>query len=151
SSRAGADMTKKGWGPIFRLTSDGRIEEARPPTEDEWEDLHRELMKWRDVEAQPEAMPDELWEKLRDLIDRQLIKFPWTQEQKDRLRWIYVCMGIARCGWDGAFEYASDALKRTPAAAGPDMMKTSYQKIQKDLPPEKRRPRTYRRRKAPLR
>ena len=29
-------------------------------------------------------------------------------------------------GWDGAFEYASEALKGSPAEAGPDMMKKSY-------------------------
>jgi hypothetical protein len=142
---------------VFQITFDGRIEKARAPTEDEWEDLHRELMEWRGGltewrGTQPEAMPDELWAKLINLIDRQLIQFSWTQEQKDGVRWFFVCNGLARgLGWDEAFEHASDVLKGSRAKAGPDMMKTSYQNIQKRLPPEKRRPRTYRRRSSPLR
>jgi hypothetical protein len=139
-------MTKKGWGPISRLTFDGRIEETLPPTQDEWKDLHRELMMWRDVEAQPKAMPDALWEKLRSLIDRQLIfQFPWTQEEKDRVRWHYVRMGMARYGWGKGLKDASEKLKGTPAVGGVPTMRLGYQKTEKRLQPEKRRRRTYRR------
>jgi hypothetical protein len=107
-------------------------------------------MEWR--KAQPEAMPPQLWDKLNKFIQWPMRPFQqWPKKQKDRVRWEYVCKGIALCGWDGAFDYASNVLRGTPAEAGPDMMKASYQKIQKDLPPEQRRAKTYRRRKAPLR
>jgi hypothetical protein len=132
--------------PLLWIRSDGRVEEAHAPTEDDLKGLFQELMEWR--KAQPEAMPPQLWEKLDKYVQWQMLPFlKWTQEQKDRVRWEYVCKGIARYGWDGAFEYASNVLRGTQAEAGPDMMKRSYQKIQKRLPPEKRRPRTYRRRK----
>lgn len=121
------------------------LEEVHAPTKDDLKDLFQELMKWR--KAQPEAMPPQLWDKLNKYIRWHMLPLvQWTQEQKDRVRWEYVCKGLARgLGWDGVFECASDALKGTQADAGPDMMKTSYQKIQKRLPTEKRRPRTYRR------
>jgi hypothetical protein len=38
-------------------------------------------------------------------------------------------------------------LKGTPAQAGADMMKKSYDEVQQQLPPAQRRQRTYKRRK----
>jgi hypothetical protein len=146
-------MTKKdrGRGPIFQSTSDGRIEEWRAPTLEALEDLYLELTKWR--RARPEAMRPELWAKLDELLRGywhwRRAQFPWTQERKDGLRWAVACKGIDLRGWNAAFDYASEMLKGSPAEAGPDMMKASYQRFQKKLPPERRRPRTYRR-KRPL-
>ena len=129
------------------ITSDGTPEPAHAPTEGELKDLIQQLMEWR--EAHPEAMSTQLFDKLVKFIQWHMLPFlKWTQDQKDRVRWEYVCKGLAHgLGWDGAFEYASNVLRGTQAEAGQDMMKRSYQKIQKRLPPEKRRPRTYRRRK----
>jgi hypothetical protein len=130
--------------PLLWITSDGRIEEAHAPTGDELKGLFQELMEWR--KAQPEAMPPQLWEKLDKFIQWHMLpSFQWTQEQKDRVRWEYVCKGIGRCGWEKAFEYASELLSGTQAEGSEDTMRVSYQKHNKALPPEQRRPRTYRR------
>jgi hypothetical protein len=111
---------------------DGTLEEAHAPTKDELEGLVRDLMEWR--EAQPEAMPPQLWDRLNKYIQWPLRPFqPWTQDQKDRLRWEYVRKGIDRRGRDNAFEYASTALKATPAAGEPDTMEWSYKKVQRKL------------------
>jgi hypothetical protein len=148
-------MTKKDGGrrlhlyqqpdPLLWITSDGRVEEAHAPTQDELKDLFQGLMEWR--KAQPEAMPTQLWDKLDKFIQWHILpSLQWTQEQKDRVRWEYVCKGIDRgYGWDGALEYASNCLRGTQAEGGPDTMRASYQKHNKALPPEQRRPRTYRR------
>jgi hypothetical protein len=109
---------------------DGIPEEAHAPTKDELEDLLRELMKWR--EAQPEAMPLQLWERLNKHLQWPMRPVQqWTQEQKDQKRWEYVRKGIDLRGRDNAFEYASNALKGTPAAAEPDTMEWSYKKVQR--------------------
>jgi hypothetical protein len=65
------------------------------------------------------------------------------------MRWAYVREGLDQRGkrWDSAYEYAADVLKGSPAEAGPDMMKKSYDEMQEKLPPALRRPRTYRPRK----
>jgi hypothetical protein len=111
---------------------DGTLEEAHEPTKDELVDLHRELIGWR--EAQPDAMPLQLWERLIKYIQWPLRPFqPWTQERKDQVRWEYVRKGIDLRGRDDAFEYASNALKGTPAAGEPDTMEWSYKKVQRKL------------------
>ena len=125
------------------------VVEGAPLTIGELNELHLDLLRCQ--EAQPEALPPQLWSRLRQNIEWQLIQSRWTQEDKDRIRWLYVNRGLARgVGWDAVFESASDALKGTQAAAGEHMMKKSYQDFEKRLPPEKRRPRTYRRRSCPL-
>jgi hypothetical protein len=137
-------MTKKKYARTVWITFDDRIEELHAPTQDELKDLHRELLEWRN--AQPEAMPPQLWDRIGKLIEWQMLpSLQWTQERKDRLRWRYVHMAIARVGWEKAFDWASDRLKRTPVAAGHRMMRTSYERYERGLPPEKRRTRTYRR------
>jgi hypothetical protein len=83
------------------IRSDGTREEAHAPTQDELKDLFRELMEWR--EAHPEAMPPQLGEKLDKFIQWPMRPFHQrpTPEQRDRVRWEYVCKGIARFGWEG--------------------------------------------------
>ena len=116
----------------------------RAPTQDELKDLLQELLEWRN--AQPDAMPPQLWDRIGKLIEWQMRPFQqWTQERKDRVRWKYVRMAIGHCGWEGAFEYASKGLQGTPAAGAPETMRQTYQKIENTLPPQQRRPRTYRR------
>jgi hypothetical protein len=135
-------MTKKDRTGVF-VTFDDRVEDLHAPTEGELKDLFRDLLRWR--EAQPEAMPPELWDRVGKLILWQMLPFEWTQERKDRVRWYWVRRAIPRRGWEVAFEYASDVLKGHPAEAGPDMIRKSYEKIERRLPSEQRRPKTYRR------
>lgn len=45
---------------------------------------------------------------------------------------------------DGAYEEAARTLKGTPAEAGPDATKKSYDKMQKRLPLSQQRPKTWR-------
>jgi hypothetical protein len=122
--------------PAFWLwhTFDGkfsRFEEVHgPPTEDQLEDLLRELMEWR--EAHPEAMPPELWDRLNKYLQWPMRPFQeWTQERKDRVRWEYVRKGIRLRGRDDAFEYASNALNGTPPEGEPDTMEWSFKNEQR--------------------
>jgi hypothetical protein len=119
--------------------------EGAPLTLNELNYLRFDLMKWQ--KARPDAMPPQLYSRLINNIDWQLIQFPRSQKDKDQTRWFYVDRGLARgLRWvdDGVYEFASKALKGTPAEGSPRTMKESYQKIQKSLPPEKRKPKTYR-------
>ena len=128
-------MTKKAW---IALDVEGQ-----PLTLNELNRLLFDLLEAQ--EAQPEALSPQLWSTLRRNIEWQLVQFRRTQEDKDQTRWFYVGRGLARgLGWDGAYEFASKALKHGPAAGRPATMKASYQKFEKGLPPEKRRKRTYR-------
>ena len=117
---------------------------ARAPTVDELYDLLSELMEARLLH--PEALPPELFVKLRQLIEWLILQPPWTYSRIQLARWSFVCEGLdIGEGWDGAFEYASEALKGSPAEAGPDMMKKSYDYMQARLPPAQRRKRTWKR------
>jgi hypothetical protein len=137
----------KGWGPAYRLSPISEIEKARAPTQDELENLYHQLNEWRG--AHPECMPSDLWVKLRQFIEWQTLQYPWTRRQIQLTRWSFVREGRDRLGksWDEAYEYARDQCQGTPAQAGADMMKKSYDEVQRELPPEQRRPRTYKRRK----
>jgi hypothetical protein len=99
-----------------------------------------------DLSPHAENLPPDLYLKLRRHLERQVLQQRWTQERKELLRWSFVCEGLdLGKGWDGAFEYASEALADHPAGAGWDMMEKSYKNVQKQLPPERRRPHTGRR------
>ena len=118
---------------------EGSVETARAPTEEELYDLLRNLVETSEI-------PPELFLRLRRLIEMQILQKPWSQHKKERVRWSFVCEGIKAKGWDAAFESASAALEGSPAAAGPDMMAKSYNKIQNELLPSgQHRPRTYKR------
>ena len=128
-------MTKKAW---IALDVEGQ-----PLTLNELNRLLFDLLEAQ--EAQPEALSPQLWSTLRRNVEWQLIQFRRTQKDNDQTRWFYVGRGLERgLGWDGAYEFASKALKHGPAAGSPATMKASYQKFEKGLPPEKRRKRTYR-------
>jgi hypothetical protein len=117
--------------------------EGAPLTLNELNRLQFDLMKWQ--EAHPDAMPPELYSRLSNNIEWQMVQFSRTQKDKDQTRWFYVVMGLNRgLGWDEAYEFASKALKDTEAPGSPRTMKESYQRFEKSLPPDKRRQRTYR-------
>jgi len=84
----------------------------------------------------------------RQQIESQLLaEEPWTRRQIERVRWFYVCAALGR-GLrredDGAYEFAARALKGSPAEGSLHMMKKSYDQMQKDLPVNQQRPRTWR-------
>lgn len=90
-------------------------------------------------------LPPWLFTGLNQLLQRQLPKEPPPYH---RSRWLMVLQGHDQDGlsWEESYEHASNALANTPARGSPGTMKRSYDLIQRDLPPTKRRPRTYRRR-----
>jgi hypothetical protein len=118
--------------------------EGAPLTLNELNRLRFDLMNWQ--EANPDAMPPELYSRLSNNIEWQMVGFSRTRKDKDQTRWHYVFMGVDHrgLGWDEAYEFASKALKGTEAAGSPRTMKESYQRFEKSLPPDKRRQRTYR-------
>ena len=80
---------------------------------DELYNLLRELMEARLLH--PEAVPPELFVKLRQLIEWLILQPPWTYRRIQLARWSFVCEGLdIGEGWDGAFEYASEALRARP-------------------------------------
>jgi hypothetical protein len=140
------------FGPTVRIGLTGKVEIARTPTQDELEDVLGELMKWQGQQALASpagGMPRGLYLRLRQLLEWQTLQQPWSWEQIHLMRWSYVREGLDRGeGWDGAYDYAERELRGTPASAGPEAMKKSYDAVQRRLPPERRRPRMYRKRKA---
>jgi hypothetical protein len=69
-----------------------------------------------------------------------------TTEDKDYVRWLYVCKAfdVGKCKtWDEAYEYASEELRGHRAFAGKDMIEKAYKTEQKRRPPDMR----YRRRR----
>ena len=71
----------------------------------------------------------------------------WTQDAKDAWRYLEVCEALEQgAKWDEVFAMVSDELTRLHhgAAAGEDQVRKSYQRVQAKLPPEQKRPRTYR-------
>jgi len=115
---------------------------VRAPSEDELHHLLLAFMDWRVTPPRLE-MPAELYERIRRLIEWELVRRPWSRRQIQQMRWFAVREGRdrPRLSWDEAYEYASQYLRGTPAQAGRDMMKKDYQAFQKRLPPERRRPR----------
>jgi len=80
-------------------------------------------------------------------------KLLWTSDEKDRWRhWMVRQAFDEGERWitgSGAFQTVSDRLIGHPAWAGPDQIELSYKTVQAKLPPEQRRPRTYRPRSPP--
>jgi hypothetical protein len=78
-----------------------------------------------------------------------LAEEPWTVRQIQRLRWFYVCQALdqgERREDDGAYEYAANILRGSPAEGGVDSIKKAYDAMQRELPAAQQRPRTWRRR-----
>jgi hypothetical protein len=99
-------------------------------------------------------LPQELFAKLKQLIDT--LRRPWTRDEIKRARWKAVARGYDALGcfrpsgfnprqWT-AYKIAELILEGTRAAAGPDMMKTDYDKLQETLPKAERHPSTRRKR-----
>jgi hypothetical protein len=92
-------------------------------------------------------LPDWLCTALQALLTERLSQPPpinWT-------RWnlVLALRDVSDLTWDETLERASEILADTPARGGPEAIRKSYQAIEHSLPPQQRRPRTYRR-KPPL-
>jgi hypothetical protein len=82
-------------------------------------------------------LPPQIYQRLRWNIVGQILRKPWAKERKELLRWsIIQCYIEDRLSVERACKAAAAALKGTPAAAGPDQMKKTYLKIQKERPPK---------------
>jgi hypothetical protein len=92
-------------------------------------------------------LPDWLYTALQALLTERLSLPP----PKDWVRWNLV-LALRddpkiepRRTWEETYKLASKRLANTPARGGPEAIKKSYQAIERSLPPEQRRRRTYRR------
>jgi hypothetical protein len=90
-------------------------------------------------------LPSDLWDQLRNLLVGLMAEEEIDMHAVDRLRWEVVCEEIARVGYQEAFAAAAEKLRHSPFAGGEDAMRKSYERYQRSLPPEQRRPRSYRR------
>jgi hypothetical protein len=122
-------MTKHGWGPVWELTLDGKIEQVRAPTDDELWGLELELDAWH--EAHPDTMPPLLWAKLQRLIGWQLRQSAWSREEIQTGHWWAVDTASKRMPLKRAFKYAEDFLRGTPLQAGYETMRKDYYEIEK--------------------
>jgi hypothetical protein len=86
-------------------------------------------------------VPAHLFEKLKQLIET--LQRPWTRAEIKRERWHTVRRCLDLGARYEAYKVASLVLKGTPAEASPHMMKKDYDDLQRTLPQEERRPRTY--------
>jgi hypothetical protein len=91
-------------------------------------------------------LPPWLFTALRELVTSRLPAVP-----PDWIRWNLVLALRDETGltWQDTWERASEMLQGTPAKGGPEAIRKSYQTIEKSLPPEWRRKRTYRRTQRP--
>jgi hypothetical protein len=90
-------------------------------------------------------LPQWLFTGLRQVVERSM-----RGPSVDEVRWLMVRQALdhpeLRLTWEKAYEYVSEQLKKTDAHGAADTIKKSYQKIERSLPPEKRRSATHRRR-----
>jgi hypothetical protein len=109
------------------------------------------------------TIPFHLFIMLSNLVDWNVRQIPWTQEHKDWLRAAYVCQEYAGAGktLEEACAAASKRLTEgeivngvkvppSPAAAGAEMVKKSYQNVMRSLSPLGQRPRGTGKRKSLL-
>jgi len=81
-------------------------------------------------------------DEVRWLMVRQALDHPEPDPDKA----LEPDLQLAHLTWEKAYAYASRKLAKTDARGAPDTMKKSYQKIERSLPPEMRRPVTRQRR-----
>ncbi len=90
-------------------------------------------------------LPPWLFTGLRQVVERSM-----RGPSVDVVRWMMVRQALdhpeLQLTWDDAYDYASRQLKKTDAHGEADTVKKSYQKVERSLPPEQRRPVTHRRR-----
>jgi hypothetical protein len=153
---------------------EGTLQCGGAPTEDDLAELFKALhgypslygprSKWLADQKSRVSMPFRLFIMLRNLVDWNIKQLQWTQERKDRLRAAYVaeerekgktmeeaCAAAAKRFADGEIVKGIKS-QPSPAAAGKEMVKKSYQRVMRSLPPEQRpRATRVRKRKVPSR
>lgn len=105
----------------------------REPTREELSELNAKLR--RHHAEQP--LPPELFEKLQNMIERQILLQPMTRHEIDRVRFYYVVQELeAGKTMEVATEDATKWVKGTPAECGSETAEDSFYKINND-PDEK--------------
>ena len=92
-------------------------------------------------------LPDWVYAGVRALVEAELPKWPVAVRRHHFAR-AFLEVGV---GWDESFRKASELLQGTPAEGGEHAVRRDYQAIERSLPPEQRRKRTWRRPRPPLR
>jgi hypothetical protein len=87
-------------------------------------------------------LPDWLYTALQALLTERLSQPPpinWT-------RWnlVLALRDVSNLTWEETYQRASELLEGTPAQGTPDAIRKSYEAIERSLPPDRKRPRTYR-------
>jgi hypothetical protein len=87
----------------------------------------------------------------KELAERLMEHILWGLSQQfpsqsiiDLFRYHVFSRGIKTVGWKKAGEWAAERLKGSPWEGSAHTIQTAYTKFQRNLPPEHRRPRTYR-------
>ena len=88
-------------------------------------------------------LPQWLFVALSDLLIARLLPIP-----RDWVRWnlVLTLRDVSRLKWTEVFSKAAKLLDGTYAAGSPETIRKSYERIERELPRELRRPRTHRRR-----
>jgi hypothetical protein len=122
------------------LSPAGKPRQLRRPSGAELRQLLLDLMPYAG------ELPPALWDRLRDLLVALIAEEQIDMRSVDRMRWQAVCEEMTRVGYEGSFAAAAEKLRHSPYAGGEDAIRKSYERIQRALPSEQRRPRSYRRR-----
>jgi hypothetical protein len=87
-------------------------------------------------------LPDWLCTALQELLTERLAQPPinWV-------RWnlVLALRNVSDLTWEETYQHASEKLAGTAAQGSPEAIRKSYEAIERSLPPEQRRQRTYRR------
>ena len=99
--------------------------------------------RWEKHKDEQALLPQWLFVALRDLL---IARFPPIP--RDWVRWnlVLTFRDVSRLKWTEVFSKAAKLLDGTYAAGSPETIRKSYERIERELPRELRRPRTHRRR-----
>jgi len=88
-------------------------------------------------------LPQWLFAALHDLLTSRFPPIP-----RDWVRWnlVLALRDVSRLKWEEVFSEAAKLLDGTSAAGRSETIRKSYERIERELPREQRRPRTHRRR-----
>jgi hypothetical protein len=136
----GRRRTKPALVVLSPAPDDGEPRQLRRPSGAELKQLLCDLMPY----AGP--VPPALWNQLRDLLATLMAEEKLDMRTVDRMRWEAVCEEMAHVGYQDSFDAAARKLRRSPVAGGEDVLRESYERHERSLPPEQRRRRSYRRR-----
>ncbi len=131
-------------GPEFQADIDARlaaIEEVCPRSTGSERDRH--LLAALQLCGPFRPLPYWLYASLRELL---LARMPQGTVHEKRWNLVLALRDESRFTWQDTFQRAQELLTGTPEQGSADAIRKSYELIESKLPPEQRRPRTYRRR-----